>query len=1006
MFYKVQRMNFDDYEKTYVSTYTKFADVVRFLLKDAITKTEGLPRLQSTKARGKEVTSLKLKLEERGLLASEHIESEIKDLAGVRLIFYTNTDVDRFLRSELIPNTFVVDWKETRIHHPTDDNNQQRYQAIHYTVLLSEKYTALSKYKRFKDMRCEIQIQTILNHAWAETYHDMVYKARSTQGFGTRARQALDKRMKKVMDDYLLPAGYEFQKVQHDYERLMQGKALFDQGVLETLESCDNNNERHEILSTIAEYVIPYYDDIRDMYPEVRRALETAVQAARNTKTKPIEIAFGNLSGKTSQDVAIAAIGILDILRYVDFEATFRSLIDMYKGEQDTKVRKQIVDAIRHIANYDLDVWKRVGPSVQRVVADMIEGFSQDDFHLLRQIVLTVWHELLRSEMDSTSTSADLVTISTSALPVFEGIKDIRNRAINGLMTLFDSSSNEVEKREVVSALREAMQPPGRASYSNELLQLTLENTKKITEMLTQRATGQPYEVLEHIENEMLFDYRRARKIVADEQDKFGCQQIAENVMEAIIIFRDLINADQQYLRYKTLVGYSSVLPFQWENEAFNYSAANEYRTEQIALYVDEVSDETADDWYRLIRLCATKSNDRSNTFVFGEFLRQLSKVKPKFAFALAKRDDADVLTYLPAIFTGLFESEARDTYDEILEYYLDRSAHLTAITRHCHLVKKAAAGTIMKVLDKAIAVNEVIAVSECLIFAIENHDPQELPLVDNVFVPAIKYLISKRDAQWVSRTVYLPESEKFFHELSSENTDLVLENLLNLNRIDHDAESVLTPIAMQCPTSVWAFFERRVREKKDRKDHYQAIPYQLHELAQPLARDVDLAIATLRKWYRPGDPMFRYTGGLLLQAVFPTFTDELAKNLRQIVVRGSDEDYDFAIQLLENYHGEPPTHEVIKEIIDSLPENDPNLFRLDICLNNTGVVSGVFGMVEAYRKKKEEIALWQNDSRPKVREFAASYMRRMEQEIAGEQRSAEMRNELRKRDYEAEEVS
>jgi ppGpp synthetase/RelA/SpoT-type nucleotidyltranferase len=129
-------MKFDDYEKAYVSTYTEFAEVVRLLLKDTIAKTQGLPRLQSTKARGKEVTSLKLKLEERGLLASERIESEMKDLAGVRLIFYTNTDVDRFLSTDLIPDTFDVDWKETRIHHPTDDNDQQRYQAIHYTVSL------------------------------------------------------------------------------------------------------------------------------------------------------------------------------------------------------------------------------------------------------------------------------------------------------------------------------------------------------------------------------------------------------------------------------------------------------------------------------------------------------------------------------------------------------------------------------------------------------------------------------------------------------------------------------------------------------------------------------------------------------------------------------------------------------------------------------------------------------------------------------------------------------
>ncbi len=229
-----------------------------------------------------------------------------------------------------------------------------------------------------------------------------------------------------------------------------------------------------------------------------------------------------------------------------------------------------------------------------------------------------------------------------------------------------------------------------------------------------------------------------------------------------------------------------------------------------------------------------------------------------------------------------------------------------------------------------------------------------------------------------------------------------MLENLLVLSRIDDDAESILIPIAMNRPASVWAFFERRVRDKKDREDRYQAIPYQFHGLAQQLAKDVDLATATLRKWYSAGDSMFRFTGGLMLQAVFPTFTDELASSLNQIIAMGSDEDYDFAIHLLENYHG-ISTHEVVKELIDRLPENDPRLNRLDICLSNTGGVWGEFGMVAAYTKKKEEIALWQNDSRPKVREFAASYVRSMEQRIASEQRSAEMRRELRMRDYEVE---
>ncbi len=139
-----------------------------------------------------------------------------------------------------------------------------------------------------------------------------------------------------------------------------------------------------------------------------------------------------------------------------------------------------------------------------------------------------------------------------------------------------------------------------------------------------------------------------------------------------------------------------------------------------------------------------------------------------------------------------------------------------------------------------------------------------------------------------------------------------------------------------------------------------------------------------------------------MLQAVFPTLTNELESSLHQIVARGSNEDYDFAIHHLENYHG-TSTHEVVKELIDRLPENDHRLNKLDICLSNTGIVSGEFGMVAAYHNTKEEIALWQNDSRPKVRKFAASYVRSMEQQIASEQRSAEIRKDLRRRDYEAE---
>ena len=59
-----------------------------------------------------------------------------------------------------------------------------------------------------------MQIQTILDHAWAETSHDIVYHPAPLQGFGTKHFEGIKKRLEKIMNQYLLPAGYEFQKVQ------------------------------------------------------------------------------------------------------------------------------------------------------------------------------------------------------------------------------------------------------------------------------------------------------------------------------------------------------------------------------------------------------------------------------------------------------------------------------------------------------------------------------------------------------------------------------------------------------------------------------------------------------------------------------------------------------------------------------------------------------------------------------------------------------------------------
>jgi ppGpp synthetase/RelA/SpoT-type nucleotidyltranferase len=253
-------MNFADYEQKFEALFAEFAGVVRFILDTSMAargEAAGYPRLQSIQFRAKAASHLKPKLDARGLLGCADIEKYIKDLAGARIIFYTNTDVDRFLQSGLIPESFDVDWDETRVHHPLRADAESRYRAIHYTVRLSDVRLSLPEYAKFKGMRCEIQIQTILNHAWSETSHDILYKRPQSPGFGSREMASIEKRLSRIMDEHLLPAGYELQKVQHDFERLMQGKALFDRGEIAALQACTSNNERHDVLGRMREIPPP-----------------------------------------------------------------------------------------------------------------------------------------------------------------------------------------------------------------------------------------------------------------------------------------------------------------------------------------------------------------------------------------------------------------------------------------------------------------------------------------------------------------------------------------------------------------------------------------------------------------------------------------------------------------------------------------------------------------------------------------------------------------------------
>lgn len=50
------------------------------------------------------------------------------------------------------------------------------YRSLHYVLTLKGNRSKLTEYKKFKNIKVEIQIRTILQHSWAEIEHDIGYK--------------------------------------------------------------------------------------------------------------------------------------------------------------------------------------------------------------------------------------------------------------------------------------------------------------------------------------------------------------------------------------------------------------------------------------------------------------------------------------------------------------------------------------------------------------------------------------------------------------------------------------------------------------------------------------------------------------------------------------------------------------------------------------------------------------------------------------------------------------
>lgn len=194
---------FDDKKELLLSLCHKTKNLLEELLEDA-----GV-RYQSVQARVKS----RKKIEKKYLNPKKAYTKldDIKDLAGLRIITYYEDEVN--LVAELIRKEFAIDFENTvdRRDPPID---RFGYHAINFICRYSAPRSASAEYRKFSESHFEIQVTSILRHAWAEIEHDW-YDLRDAYPHNIKRRFYRMAALLEVAESEFL----DLRKKRRDYER-------------------------------------------------------------------------------------------------------------------------------------------------------------------------------------------------------------------------------------------------------------------------------------------------------------------------------------------------------------------------------------------------------------------------------------------------------------------------------------------------------------------------------------------------------------------------------------------------------------------------------------------------------------------------------------------------------------------------------------------------------------------------------------------------------------------
>jgi putative GTP pyrophosphokinase len=159
----------DEWFERIVPLHGRLTDVAIELVRNLVESND--VEYLSVTGRTKDTDSIKEKIRRKDYKTPR---IQMTDISGIRVITYLESQVEKII--SIVREAFEIDEDNSLDRKQILGSDKVGYRSAHFVCTLGDIRSSLLEYRDFRAFKFEIQVRTVLQHAWAELAHDRSFK--------------------------------------------------------------------------------------------------------------------------------------------------------------------------------------------------------------------------------------------------------------------------------------------------------------------------------------------------------------------------------------------------------------------------------------------------------------------------------------------------------------------------------------------------------------------------------------------------------------------------------------------------------------------------------------------------------------------------------------------------------------------------------------------------------------------------------------------------------------